>query len=79
MGCKLDLGPFWGTQCRFVEHHKWAMRSICYVTGLCIALGMGPLELHGALRIIMRSHAGLIIRHCEAQQGFTDHPVVAEL
>ena len=30
------------------------------------------------VRVIMRSHAGLLIRHCEAQQGFTDHPVVAE-
>ena len=27
----------------------------------------------------MRSHAELIIRHEEAQQGFTEHPVVAEL
>ena len=29
--------------------------------------------------VIMRSHAGLLIRHWEAQQGFTEHPVVAEL
>ena len=31
-----------------------------------------------ARALIMRSHAGLIIRHREAQQGFTEHPVVAE-
>ena len=29
--------------------------------------------------LIMCSSAGLIIRHQEAQQGFTEHPVVAEL
>ena len=39
--------------------------------GLRLRLGLRP-------GLIMCSHAGLIIRHTEAQQGFTKNRVVAE-
>ena len=54
----------------------------CYCKGrhvLALAVRCTVCVLGRGIGVIMRSHAELIIRHCEARQGFTGHPVVAEL